>query len=161
MNSCKCRNFTRGLFWHNHFSKQKGSVQALRGSYLGLTLASWIKRMINSYLAFSFFHFFYGNVLAIRCIYIYTPVYKKVDISEIYINIYTFCFFFCFAQRNKRYILIFEMSSFLWTGEYIYKKWFLKVKQKKELMIYTWYLLQNIQKDWSVKFLRLRLRKYL
>ena len=31
---------------------------------------------------------------------IYTPVWKKVDISEIYINIYTFCFFFCFAQRN-------------------------------------------------------------
>ena len=35
---------------------------------------------------------------------IYTLVFKKVDISEIYINIYTFCFFFCFAQRNKRYI---------------------------------------------------------
>ena len=36
-------------------------------------------------------------------VYIYTVVFKKVNISEIYINIYTFCFFFCFAQRNKRY----------------------------------------------------------
>ena len=55
-----------------------------------------------------------------RSIYIYTLVYKKVDISEIYINICTFCFFFCFAQRNKRYIYFWNVNLFVNECIYIY-----------------------------------------